>query len=66
MSIKTYHTVVRIATTNRLVTYKRYEDDYYIEAHHYENYYMDCSNHPDSASAVVINQFVTEDDEEGE
>lgn len=59
---KVYHTVLRISYINRDVKYRRFEDDCYERANHYEDTY---AFNPKVESAVVVNQFVVEL-EEGE
>jgi len=64
---KTYHTVVRrtfIKDGLLQEEYKRLEDDYYESADYYEKYYSDSWSYPDTISAVVVNQFVTEDSDD--
>ena len=67
--MKTYHTVIRLERVKDhtlKVEYIRIEDDYFESADHYENYYTDGWTYPDVVSAVVVNQFVTEESEEDE
>lgn len=67
--MKIYHTVVRLERVKDhtlKVEYKRIEDNYYESANHYENYYTDSWSYSDVVSAVVVNQFVTEESEEDE
>lgn len=65
--MKTFHTVIRLERVKDhtlKVDYKRIEDDYYESAEYHENYYTNSYSYPDVVSAVVINQFVTEETEE--
>ena len=67
--MKKYHTVVRrtfIKDGLLREEYIRVEDDYYEEASYYEKYYSESWSYPDTESAIVVNQFVTEDTEDDE
>lgn len=62
--MKTFHTVIRLEKVKDRVLkveYKREEDDVYENANYWENYYSDNYSYPDVISAVVVNQFVTEE-----
>ncbi len=66
-NIKTFHTVIRLEKVKDhtlKVEYKRIEDDYFESANYYENYYTDSYSYTDVVSAVVVNQFVTEESED--
>lgn len=65
--MKTFHTVIRLERVKDYglkVEYKREEDDVYESANYWENYYSDNYSYTDVVSAVVVNQFVTEEEEE--
>ena len=65
--MKTYHTVIRLESKKEYslrVEYKREEDDVYESANYWESYYNDNYSYPDVVYAVVVNQFVTEEDED--
>lgn len=65
--MKKFHTVIRLETVkdhNLKVKYVRVEDNYYESAEYYEKYYTDSYSYPHTLSAVVINQFTTEDEDE--
>lgn len=67
--MKTYHTVVRLEKVKDHVVkvkYLRQEDTYYESAEFYEKFYTEGYCYPDVISAVVVNQFVTEESDEGE
>ena len=67
--MKTYHTVIRLERVKDHVVkveYKREEDDVYENANYWENYYSDNYSYSDVISAVVVNQFVTEESDEDE
>lgn len=67
--MKTYHTVIRLEKVKDhivKVEYIRQEDTYYESAEYYENYYTDNYSYSDVISAVVVNQFVTEESDENE
>jgi hypothetical protein len=61
--MKTYHTVTRVVSEGGVVAYLRDECEYYEDAAYYEKYYTDRYSYPDTFSACVINQFVTESEE---
>ena len=61
-----YHTVIRVQDIKGSVTYIRKEDDEYESANYYENYYTNMNIYPNTYTAVVINQFITEDEDEDE
>ena len=65
---KTYHTVLRIEHNKHngyAVEYKREEEDCYTSAKYWEDYYTkDAYCFPTIRSVVVVNQFVTEEDED--
>lgn len=63
MSGKIYHTVVRVQSKLGVIKYERVEDEYYETARYYEKYFTNGA-FPDNYDAVVINQFVTEEDED--
>ena len=63
--MKTYHTVVRLEKVkhhNVKVEYLRLEYDQYTPAETVECYYTDGYSYPDTLSAVVVNQFTTEEE----
>ena len=67
--MKTYHTVIRLEKVKDHVVkveYIRQEDSYYESAEFYEKYYTDSYSYPDVISAVVVNQFVTDESDEDE
>lgn len=67
--MKTFHTVIRLERVKEhtlTVEYKRIEDDYYESADCYERHYTDSYSYSDVISAVVVNQFVTEESDEDE
>ena len=67
--MKTYHTVIRRTFLKEGILreeYIRQEDDYQESPDYWEKYYTESYSYPDTESAVVINQFIEEHDDEND